>query len=87
MAVLRLFAMILAFLALAYACLWLYLRAAHKERLAAEWRANRPPLPEHRFVSNGLEAAAPGLRMRLALWVFALPLGAFAALIAWTELV
>ena len=71
----------LAFLALTYACLWMYLRAARAEALRAEWRETRPPLPEHRFVSNGLESQAPGLRLRLVVGVFVVPLALLTAAI------
>jgi hypothetical protein len=85
MAVLRLFGVLLAFLCVAYAGLWMYVRAAQKERLAAEWRATRPPLPEHRFVSNGLEALTIRTRRRLVVAVFVIPIAVFGAIVWFTE--
>ena len=85
MAVLRLFAVMLAFLALTYACLWMYHRAAQRERLAAEWRRTRPPLPEHRFVENGLAAGARALRTRLVLGCFVAPIALFGVVVWATE--
>ena len=85
MAVLRVFAIVLAFLTLTYACLWVYVRMGERARLQAEWHDRRPPLPEFRYVANGLEATRRRLRNRLILGVYVLPLTLLAVLIWWFD--
>ena len=81
MAVLRLFGLVLGAQTIVFLCLWAYLRAGTRDRLAARWRETRPPMPEFRYVANGLEAERTRMRNRLVLWVYVLPLAATAAAI------
>jgi hypothetical protein len=68
--------------AIVFASLYAFFRAQRRERLAEEWRARQPPLPEHTYVANGLRDYEAGLRLRLGLGVVILPGLAIAIILA-----
>jgi hypothetical protein len=70
----RLIVILAIALTVVYWSLWQFLRAGQRERLSAEWRETRPPLPEHTHVEIGLREAAPALRRKLVIGVYVLPL-------------
>ncbi|TFL17295.1 hypothetical protein [Jannaschia formosa] len=70
----RLLIVLAVALTVVYISLWFYARAGLKERLQEQWAQERPPLPEHTFVENGLRDATPHLRRKLILGVYVFPL-------------
>ena len=81
MALLRLTVMMLIALTVIYWALVLYLRAGEKDRLEARWEAERPPLPQHTYVANGLRDYQGSLRRKLIWGVYVVPIGTVAALV------
>ena len=77
----RLFAMFLVLLTVVYWSLLLYLRAGERERLEERWEAERPPLPRHTYVDNGLRAWRGPLRRRLFVGVYVVPIAVVCGLI------
>ncbi|WGH77743.1 hypothetical protein [Jannaschia ovalis] len=74
LALLRLTVMLLIALTVIYWALVLYLRAGEKDRLEAEWEAERPPLPQHTYVANGLRDYQGSLRRKLIWGVYVIPI-------------
>lgn len=70
----RLLLVLVVALTVVYVSLWFYFRAGMRERLAEKWTRDRPPLPEHTFVANGLRDYEPPLRRKLFLGVYVIPL-------------
>ena len=70
----RLYLVLAVALTVVYVSLWFYSRAAMRDRLAEQWQRDQPPLPEHTFVENGLRDAIPGLRRKLIIGVYVIPL-------------
>ena len=85
LALLRLAGMLLVGLTVVFACLHLWFRAGERDRLEAEWEAERPPLPRHTHVEIGLAAYAPRLRRRLVWGVYIVPIVAIGALVWWLD--
>jgi hypothetical protein len=56
-------------------CLWLFWREGVRERALERWEAEKPPLPLDTFQKVQWQERAPSLARRLALWVYAAPLG------------
>ncbi len=80
---LRLVLMIAVGLTVIAVCLWFWYRAGERDRLEAEWERTRPPLPQHRYVQNGLDDYKPRLMRRLIWGVYVAPLSLLVLLI-WT---
>lgn len=80
-ALFKLVAVLLVGLTIIYWALVLYFRAGERARLEAEWRRERPPLPEHTFVGIGLRDYEAGLRRKLLWGVYVLPLAVICALV------
>ncbi len=78
---LRLMAMLLVALTIVYWALILFFGAGERARLAAEWERDRPPLPRHTYVRNGIREYRRGLRRRLLWWVYLVPIAAVCLLI------
>lgn len=78
---LRLFAIFLVLLTIIYWSLVFYLRAGERDRLEAEWEAERPPLPRDRYVENGIRDYQGNLRRKLLWGVYIVPIGAICLLI------
>lgn len=74
-----------AALTVIYACAYLYWREGRRERLAEEWVMAGRPGTREAFVADRIAPDAARVQRRLALWIYALPLGALVALIALTE--
>lgn len=68
-------------LTVVYWCLVFYLRAVERDRLEAEWEDERPPLPKHTFVENGIREYQGSLRRKLLWGVYIVPIGAICTLI------
>jgi hypothetical protein len=73
-----------AALTVVFVSLFFYFRAGRVAEAQATWKAEQPPLPEHTYVQIDLGDYIPGLVKRLALWVYAVPLG---ATVLWTLVV
>jgi hypothetical protein len=77
--------LVLAALTVVYLSLWLYARAARRERLEAEWDRNQGPGRRESFVQAELAAYEGPLRRRLIWGVYVIPGGLLAALIYFTN--
>ncbi len=78
MALAKLALPMLLLLALAYVCLWFYIRAGRRARLERRWdekvAAGTPGMGRREnFVERGLLRHDPAVRWRLAIAVFGLP--------------
>ncbi len=78
---LRLAVMLLIALTVIYACLWFWIRAGKRDRLEHAWERDRPPLPRHTYVDNGLREYGASLRWRLLFGVYIVPIAAICTLI------
>ncbi|CTQ33655.1 hypothetical protein [Jannaschia rubra] len=81
MALLKLTIPVLAGLTVIYWCLTMWFRAGERQRLEARWERDRPPLPQHTYVRNGIRDYDAGLRRRLVLGVYVVPIACLAVLI------
>ncbi|PWJ12084.1 hypothetical protein [Jannaschia seohaensis] len=79
----RLLLVLVVALTVVFVSLWFYFRAGERERLAEQWAREQPPLPEHTHIENGLRAYEGGLRRKLILGVYVVPL----ALVIGTSLI
>ena len=70
------------FLSVVYICVSLYSRSVRREKLEAEWDETRPEgIHRDAFVKEGMKEYETGLRKRLILLVYIIPLIAVGAII------
>ena len=70
---LRLFALMLGFLTVVYICVYFYLLAVQREKLAAAYPNAATPAERDRFVEAQVQVFAARLRPRLAGIVYVVP--------------
>lgn len=78
---LRLFAILIVLLTVVYWALVFYFRASERDRLEAEWEAEKPPLPMHTHVDIGIREYQRSLRRKLLWGVYIVPIGTICLLI------
>ncbi|PWG18660.1 hypothetical protein [Salibaculum griseiflavum] len=70
------------FLSVVYICVSLYSRSVRREKLEVEWEETRPEgIHRDAFVKEGMKEYETGLRKRLILLVYIIPLIAVGAII------
>jgi hypothetical protein len=70
----RLAGILLIALTAIYVCLLFYFRAGQRAHLERAWERDRPPLPRHTYVENGLRDRRGHLQRNLILGVYVAPI-------------
>ncbi|MEM8850271.1 MAG: hypothetical protein AAGE03_09580 [Pseudomonadota bacterium] len=83
MVLFRILVVLLVALTVIYWCLWMYFRSGEKVRLEERWQIEQPPLPRHTFVDVEIQRFQANLRRKLLLWVYAVPVLAVTAIVAY----